>query len=187
VREEFVFPPPDLNPILSRRSIRACGIFKDSITVPKIWHPEFMKQPPTTLSPEGKIASGLAKLGCGVHHFAEIVPILSRSRIKSALLDSTKRFKTADANRLLDLLDRMVKLQDSILVAIDWSKTEKVRTALAVRLAASILQEQGNHELDSAAGAATRAVTTEPLKPSSVLIVSPETSKVSATLQPVAD
>jgi|SRR5277367_4728452 len=117
--------------------------------------------PPSSLSVEGQITTILAKLDCKLHHFADISRIVSRSRVKTALENSQKSFKRRDAEHLLEIAQHMAELQSSIDVAIDWAKTERVRTALAVRLAMHIEHESGSHILDSAAQFATQSVAAE--------------------------
>jgi hypothetical protein len=113
------------------------------------------------LSPETKIRSILAALDCKHHHFAEISGVVGKTRFAQGLAGE-KDFDQHDAIRMLDVLTRMMELQEAVIAPVNWSKTTKVRDALAVRLAAKIEREDHNsNQLDAAADAATASVMRE--------------------------
>ena len=112
-----------------------------------------------TFSHETRIRNILAALDCKHHHFAEISGVVGKTRLAQGL-NGEKDFEQHDAIRMLDVLNRMMELQDAAIAPIDWSKAERVQTALAVRLAAKFEREDHNSsQLDAAAEAATASVT----------------------------
>jgi hypothetical protein len=116
----------------------------------------------TSLSPEGRIRSGLRRLNCTENSFVKISQVVGRTRFVQGITDEPdqKEFDRDDAERMLEILGRMEELQDAAIAPIDWAQTDRVRTALTIRLAAKIEREDyGSNQLDAAASAATKQVT----------------------------
>jgi hypothetical protein len=116
----------------------------------------------TSLSPEGRIRSGLRRLTCTENSFVKISQVVGRTRFVQGITDGPdqKDFDRDDAERMLEILGRMDELQEAAIAPIDWAQTDRVRTALTIRLAAKIEREDyGSNQLDAAASAATKKVT----------------------------
>jgi hypothetical protein len=107
-----------------------------------------------------EIRNSLIALDCHVHIFAEISGLYGKTRMSEGL-NGTKPFSTYDLARLSETIERMKELQNAVIVGIAWSKVDKVRAALAARLAATILREEGDHQLDRTAEIAAHAVTVQ--------------------------
>ena len=83
------------------------------------------------LSPENRIKQGLAQLGCSGRSFSAIAGV-SNSRLANAL-DGKLEFEHEEADRLLEICREMKELQAAVGEApVDWSKVDKVQTALVV-------------------------------------------------------
>lgn len=94
------------------------------------------------LSPENRIKQGLAELGCSGRRFSAIAGV-SNSRLANAL-DGKLEFEDEDeeAERLLEICREMKELQTAVgQVPVDWSKVDKVQTALVVSRINKILPE----------------------------------------------
>jgi hypothetical protein len=99
-----------------------------------------------SLSPESKVAQAIEKLGCSLNAFAKIAGVPHPTLFK--IINGNKSFDQSTAEGMLDLTDRMVELQDSVIAPIDWAKFDKVQNALATRMAMLILHESDDHQLD---------------------------------------
>ncbi len=116
-----------------------------------------------SLSPETKIKNALRELNCAESNFAKlVVGIVGKTRIAEALNEEPKiqrDFNRGDSERLLEFIQRMRELQNEIDAPLDWSRTDKIGTALATRLANKIgLEEFGDDRLNAAAAQATQSV-----------------------------
>ena len=91
-----------------------------------------------TFSPEGRMIERLRKLDCAESSFAKIViGIAGKTRIAEAFKDSTRGFDNDVAEKLLDKIVQMEELQKVIApIPIAWERTEEIRNALTIRLAA---------------------------------------------------
>jgi hypothetical protein len=114
-----------------------------------------------TLSPENRIASGLRLFECSARNFVEIARQLNIRTNTSALSEALNRKQLLDnsiAEQLLEILSRMADLRDAVDVPVDWSKTERIVTALTIRRIAQIAADEKDHSLDAAADTATKSV-----------------------------
>lgn len=115
-----------------------------------------------TYSPENKIENGLRTLQCSGRNFVEIAKesgVKINTATFSDALSGKKAFQRATADRLVDLLDQMQRLQDNLgVVPVSWSNTERVSTALTLRRVASVAAETGDTSFDEFAAKATRSV-----------------------------
>jgi hypothetical protein len=67
-------------------------------------------------------------------------------------------FEQSLAERLLEILARMADLQNAVEVPIDWTRTERIATALTVRLVAQIAAQSKDSRFDDYARTATKLV-----------------------------
>src|SRR5258708_27006116 len=118
---------------------------------------------PATYSPEGRIQATLHALDCSGRDFVGLINALgiqlSNSNFASKLKQGSFDQKTGETLR--DITDRMCDLHDSVAVPINWSKTDRVATALTLRLIANVVAEIDGHRsigLDHSATAATELV-----------------------------
>jgi len=118
---------------------------------------------PATYSPEGRIQAAFRKLDCSGRDFVALANSfgieLSNSTFAAKLKTGTLDHEIAETLR--EISDRMVSLQDSVSVPINWSKTDRVATALTLRLVADVaaeIDQRRNIELDNSASAATKLV-----------------------------
>jgi hypothetical protein len=124
-----------------------------------------------TLSAEVRIERGLRHFECSGRNFVELARAsgiqVAQSSFALVMSDKGKDFDADTAERLLDLLEQMRKLQEAVslnglykgdgtvFVAIDWSRTERLSTALAYRRLQQVASELGDSRLDEIAKAAT--------------------------------
>lgn len=113
---------------------------------------------PASLSPEGKIATGLRELNCSARNFVSLSRELgaktSDAEFSRAMRNSTKAFDHELGTKLTEILDRMGELQSAVNVPINWAASEKIATVLAIRLLAEVSAEMklaGTEQLTYAA------------------------------------
>jgi hypothetical protein len=116
-----------------------------------------------SLSPETKIDNALRELDCSGRPFVDIARssgVAVSHGTYSEVMNGKKDFPQETADKLLDILGQMLRLQRAISddVPIDWSRTERVATALALRRHQQALLEDGDHSLDEFAEKATKSV-----------------------------
>jgi hypothetical protein len=121
-----------------------------------------------TLSNEQKIRDRLKQLGCGENSFVVFNGVVGRTRFFEAMSGKPgTQFKPEDAERLSRVIDEMKEIQselqnrlgnESNLIAIDWTRTERIATALTTRRVAKYAVELGDHSLDGFAERATEFV-----------------------------
>jgi len=115
------------------------------------------------LSAEGRITQSLRVLDCSARNFVAIARSLgvdvNDAKLSRAMNDLTPLDRET-GDKLLNTLDRMRQLQSFIFTAtdsfitVDWSKTDKVSTALAVRLLADITRDTNDVDNEQAQKAA---------------------------------
>lgn len=118
-----------------------------------------------TFSVEGRIATGLRELSCSGRSFVEIGKALgaqvSQGRFSEALIG--QRYLDREVgDKLLEILTRMRELQSAVGdIPIDWSRTERITTALAFRLVDKTANELAieNADVHQAAVDATEELT----------------------------
>jgi hypothetical protein len=110
-----------------------------------------------TFSPEAKIKNGLRELNCAESNFANFAGVVGRTRLMEGLAGQ-KDFERHDAERMLQVLEEMRELQSEIDVPIDWSRVDKISTALAIRRVAKIAAELNDDSMNAKAAEATREV-----------------------------
>jgi hypothetical protein len=110
-----------------------------------------------TFSAESKIKNGLRKLNCAESNFAKISGVCGKTRLIEGLAGQ-KDFDRRDAERMLEVLDEMRQLQAEIDVPIDWSRTDKITTALVIRRVSRIANELNDQSLNATATKATKEV-----------------------------
>jgi hypothetical protein len=113
---------------------------------------------PASLSPESRIDLGLRQLDCSARNFVAIAKMLGSSISDTGLSWAMTDKKPLDreiGEKLLEILDRMRELQQSIysatdasgnkigFVAVNWSKSERIADALTARQLAMIARDQG--------------------------------------------
>jgi len=110
-----------------------------------------------SLSTEGRMLERLRVLQCVEMNFAKLVAgIISRPRLRDAFREPTRCLDTNLADKLIEKITQMEELQQAVApIPVDWTRVEEVKDALAIRLAAQVESEKGNHELDNAASWAT--------------------------------
>jgi hypothetical protein len=119
-----------------------------------------------TWSPESRVDSGLRQFKCSGKAFVELAKAsgiqIAYSTFALILSDRGTDFTADTAARLLDLLEQMRLLQTDVDVPVDWSRSELVSRALAVRRLSRIAHEDGGDgdvsPLDSYAKALTSDV-----------------------------
>ena len=113
-----------------------------------------------SFSPEGRMIAKLLKLGCSEFAFQKIVQgICGKNRIIEAFKDPAKNFDNELAERLMEKILQMEELQAAVApVPVDWSRADKVATALTIRLASKIADEMGISQFQVPADEATKAV-----------------------------
>jgi hypothetical protein len=121
---------------------------------------EFMR---AAFAPESVIDQALRDLECSGRSFRSIAfqngVKIGDTSFKEVLADHTRSFDRDLAGKLLDVLKQMRSLQREVGNApVDWSRTDKVATALALRRHAQAMREEGDHSLDGFAERATQAV-----------------------------
>ena len=95
----------------------------------------------TTLSPEGRINAGLQELQCSGRNFIEIAKILGAPIATGSFsegLTGKRQFDRKIGERLLEILSRMRRLQDSISVPVHWARADAIANALMTRLVAQV-------------------------------------------------
>jgi hypothetical protein len=111
-----------------------------------------------TLSPENRIKTELAKLGCAERNFAVIAGVVGKSRFAEGMAGQ-KDFEHRDAERILEVLEEMRELQAAVGdVPIDWSRVDRVQTALVVRRVAKIASEFNDQSMNAEAARATQSL-----------------------------
>jgi hypothetical protein len=121
-----------------------------------------------TLSNEQKIRDRLKQLGCGENAFVVFNGVVGRTRFFEAMSGKPgTQFKQEDAETLLRIIDEMEEIQsdlqnklgyESNLIAIDWTRTDRIGAALTTRRVARYAVELGDHSLDGFAERATELV-----------------------------
>jgi len=113
---------------------------------------------PATYSPETKISTWLRDSGCSQRCFVDIARRSGIEINQAYLSESLTGKRTLDStvvDRLLDLVERLTVLERvAFSLPLDWSKTERISTALTVLNVTKCAQEHGMHDLDSFATAA---------------------------------
>jgi|SRR5262249_19961136 len=110
-----------------------------------------------TYSPEGRIKNGLRELNCAESNFAKIAAIVGKTRLMEGLAGEND-FDNSTAEQLLSVLNEMKELQAEIDAPLDWSKVDRIQTALVVRRVARVAAEMNDHGFDSLALQATKGV-----------------------------
>ena len=114
-----------------------------------------------SLSAENRIAAGLRMFGCAAGNFVLIAKQLGTPISAGGLSEALNGKRPLDnsiAERLLEVLSRMADLQNAVDVPVDWSKTERIVTALTIRRIAQIAAVMKDHSLHAAADTATKSV-----------------------------
>lgn len=95
-------------------------------------------------SPEWKIRSGLAQIGCSETAFCKIAEF-THSNFSVIMADKGKDFTAEQAEMLRELLDEMVELQLFVGrdIPIAWAVVDKVRNALCIQRIKQISRELG--------------------------------------------
>jgi len=113
---------------------------------------------PAAFSPESRIEAGLRSLACSGRSFVDIAKGLNVRISHGPFSEGLKKgFDVTMAESLLDILERMRDLQQAVADApVDWSRTDRVTTALTIRRVAQFAAEFNDHRLDGVAEAAVR-------------------------------
>lgn len=114
---------------------------------------------PASLSNEARIANGLRLFGCSGRSFVEIAKSLGVPISHGPFSEQMKAsFHQELAEKLLEVLARMADLQDAVEVPVDWTRTERIASALTVRLVARIAAQSKDIRFDEYARTATKLV-----------------------------
>jgi predicted TIM-barrel fold metal-dependent hydrolase len=103
------------------------------------------------LSPEAKIKNELRELYCAESNFAKISGVVGKTRLAEGLAGQ-KDFDRHDAERMLEVLQEMRELQTAVGDApIDWSRVDKVLTALVMRRIAQFENDERMNDIAKSA------------------------------------
>ena len=115
-------------------------------------------------SNEARIARTLEQLGCAAQNFCRIANVGLTRFLQALNGDAGKHFSDEQAAHLLEVCGELYELQldaDAITkthLPIDFKRVDDIVTALAIRRAAKIAAEDGEHVLDSVALRATQSL-----------------------------
>jgi hypothetical protein len=117
-----------------------------------------------TQSNESKIARTLEQLNCAAQNFCRIANVGLTRFLQGLSGQPGKHFDDDTAAYLLEVCGELYQLQldaDMIMkshLPIDFKRVDDIVTALAIRRAAKIAAEDGDHELDSHVFNATKGL-----------------------------
>lgn len=113
---------------------------------------------PGTLSPEGRLSSGLKILGCSGNNFVALAKAMGVQISTSAFADGLHDgLDPPLAAQLMGVMNEMAHLQNSVEVPIAWPRVDEVARALVIRRVQKTAQElnPADSEFDAAVIRAT--------------------------------
>ena len=116
-------------------------------------------------SNEAKIARTLEQLGCAAQNFCKIANVKLTRFLQGLHGEPGRHFDDETAAHLLEVCGELFELQidaDAITnshLPIDFRRVDEIVGALAIRRAAKIIAEDGDHALESHAFNATKNLT----------------------------